>query len=128
MVALLMRKGDVQPVEGVAGGVPIPVSGGGTSPNQPTFAVNQKAVTTAGTAVQLQSNAVPDGFSIFLRAKTGNTGVIWVGPDAVTAQDHTKATPLEAGAFLELFLTDVNEIWIDADVSGEGTSWTVEHA
>jgi hypothetical protein len=124
----LPRKGDVQPVEGVAGGVPIPISGGGTSPNQPTFACNQQTVAVPGTAAQLQTQAVPDGFSVFVRALTTNTQTIWVGPDAATAQDHTKATPLEAGAFLELFLTDVNEIWIDADVASEGVSWTVEVA
>lgn len=106
----------------------VPTTAGGSSPNQPTFAVNQKTVPVPGTAVQLQSQAVPDGLSIFLRALTTNTGRIWVGPDAATAQDHTKATPLDRGDFLEPFLTNVDEIWIDADVASEGVSWTVESA
>jgi hypothetical protein len=109
-------------------GVPTTGGGGGSSPNQPTFACDQQAVPVPGTAVQLQSQAVPDGFSVFLRAKVGNTGTIWVGPDAATAQDHTKATALEPGAFLEVFLTNVDEFWIDADTAADGISWLVEVA
>jgi hypothetical protein len=122
----LGRNGFVQPVEGVAGGVPIPVSGGGVPANRATFAANQKTVPTPGTAVQLQTTAVPDGFTILVRALPTNTDIIWVGQDAATAQDHTKATPLNLGDLLTLALTNVNEIWIDANVSGEGISWTVE--
>jgi hypothetical protein len=114
----------VMPVD--SGGHPLP--SGGSAPNQPTFAVNQQVVPTPGTAVQLQTQAVPNGFTIFVRAKVGNTGTIWVGPDAATAQNHALATPLEAGAFLTLALTNVNAIWIDADNAGEGVSWTVEVA
>lgn len=120
------RNGFVQIVEGIAGGVPIPVSGGGVPANRATFASNQKTVTTPGTAVQLQSQAVPDGFTILLRVLPTNTGIIWVGPDAATAQDHTKATPLNLGDLLTLALNNTNEIWIDADVATEGASWTVE--
>jgi hypothetical protein len=95
-------------------------------PNRATFEVNQRSVGTPGTAVQLQAQAVPDSFSIFVRARVGNTGKVWVGPDAATAQNHAEATPLEAGAFLTLFLTNTNAIWIDADVAAEGVAWTVE--
>lgn len=113
------------PVAGGGGGG----GGGGTAvPNQPTFAVNQKTVAAPGTAEQLQSQAVPNGFSIFVRALLNNTGTIWVGPDKATAEDHSKATPLEPGAFLELYLTNVEAIWIDAEVADEGVSWTVEVA
>ena len=108
-------------------GVPIP-GGGGASPNQPTFACNQVPVPSPGTAVQLDAQAVPNGFQIFIRALDANSGTIYVGPDAVTAQDHTKATPLEPGAFLELALTDVSAVWIDADDATDGVSWTVEVA
>lgn len=108
-------------------GVPIP-GGGGASPNQPTFACNQVPVPTPGTAVQLNAQPVPNGFQIFIRALVANNGTIYVGPDAATAQNHAKATPLEPGAFLELALTDVSEIWIDADTAADGVSWTVEIA
>lgn len=105
--------------------------GGGTGlngavPNRVTFAVNQRNVAVPGTAVALQPQAVPDGFSIFLRAKVDNTGTIWVGPDAATAQNHAVATPLEPGATLFLWLTNTSAIFIDAEVAGEGVSWTVE--
>jgi hypothetical protein len=111
---------------------PLPVTGGGggggAPPNQPTFAVNQQTVAVPGTAAQLQAQAVPNGFQIFVRALVANNGTIYVGPDAATAQNHTKATLLEPGAFLELALTDVSAIFIDADDAGDGVSWTVEIA
>jgi hypothetical protein len=122
----LSRNGWVQPVEGTPGGIPIPVSGGGVPANRSNFATNQKAVPTAGTAVQLQSQAVPDGFTIFIRALVENTGKIWVGDSQANAQNHAVAEPLEAGAFNTIALTNTNEIWIDADVNGEGVSWLVE--
>ena len=110
---------------------PLPVTGGGGgggADNQPTFACNQVIVPTPGTAVQFDVQAVPNGFQIFVRALVANNGTIYVGPDAATAQDHTKATPLEPGAFLELALTGVDAIWIDADDASDGASWTVEVA
>lgn len=122
----LQRNGWVQPVEGTPGGIPIPVSGGGVPANRVSFATNQKAVTTAGTAVQLQSQAVPDGFTIFLRSLAANTGKIWVGSSQANAQNHAIAEPVEAGAFNTIALTNTDEIWIDADVNGEGVSWLVE--
>lgn len=94
--------------------------------NKPTFAVDHITVPVPGTAAQGQAQVVPDGFSIFLRALTTNTGKIWIGPDAATAQDHTKAQPLDRGDFLEMYLTNVDEIFIDADVADEGAAWAVE--
>ena len=113
----------VMPVD--SHGVPIP-GGGGASPNQVTFKCNQVPVPSPGTAVQLSTQAVPDGFQIFVRALVANSGTIYVGPDAATAQNHAKATPLEPGAFIELALKNVNAIWIDADDATDGVSWTVE--
>ena len=110
---------------------PLPVTGGGgggSSPNQPTFACNQVLVPTPGSAEQFNTQAVPNGFQIFIRALVTNNGTIYVGPDAATAEDHTQATPLEPGAFIELALTDVDAVFIDADDAGDGASWTVEVA
>lgn len=112
----------------INGGNPLPVTGGGGGggTNQPTFAVNQATVTVPGTAVQLQNQAVPNGFTIFLRAKKTNSGNIYVGPDAVTAENHAKAVILEPGAFLTYALTNVDAIFIDADDANDGVMWTVE--
>jgi hypothetical protein len=120
----LPRKGDVQPVEGVAGGVPIPISGGVV--NRPAFATNQKNVTTPGTAVQLQTQAIPDGFTIYIRARATNTGKIYVGSSAANAQNHAVAEILEAGAYLTYGITNADLVYIDADVGAEGVMWTVE--
>ena len=122
----LPRNGWVQPVEGTPGGIPIPVSGGGVPANRSNFATNQKTVTTPGTAVQLQTQAIPDGFTVFLRAFPGNTGKIWVGDSQANAQNHALAEALEGGAFNTIALTHVDELWIDADVAAEGVSWLVE--
>jgi hypothetical protein len=111
--------------------VRINVTGGGSIvvgavANRPSFAVNQKTVAAHGTAEQLQSQAIPDGFSVSIRAFDTNTKNIYLGPTKADAQNHTKATVLSQGQFVLLYITDVSEVWIDADVNGEGVMWLVE--
>lgn len=108
---------------------PLPVtviSGGGSTPNRSAFTTNQKTVAVPGTAEQFQTQAVPNGFTVFLEALDGNTGNIYIGGTQADAQNHTVANVLSAGAFRTLALTNTDEIWIDADVAGEGAQWTVE--
>lgn len=96
------------------------------TPNRTSFEDNQKTVAVPGTAVQLQAQAIPDGFTVFVAALDDNTGNIYFGNSAADAQTHTKANVLTAGAFRTLALQNVNAIWIDADVAGEGVQWLVE--
>lgn len=124
----LPRLGEIRQIEGVPGGVPIPVSGGGTSPNQPTFAQGQLRPAAAGAAEQLVSQAVPDGFTIFGRAFIDNDATIYIGKSKVNAEDITVGSPVEPGAFFELALTNSSAIWINSLTTGDGVFWYVEAA
>jgi hypothetical protein len=109
---------------------PLPVtgSGGGSSPNQPTFAQNQKRPAAAGTGEQLQSQAVPDGFTVFVRAFPGNTDTVYIGKSKANSENTSVGSPLEPGAFATLALTNVDEIWVNTLTTGDGVFWYVEAA
>jgi hypothetical protein len=125
----LPRLGEVRPIEGVPGGVPIPVSGGGTSPNQPTFAQGQKRPAAAGTGEQLSAGQpVPDGFTVFGRAFSGNSDTVYLGNSKANSEDPTVGSPLEPGDFFEIACTDVSAFWINSVVTGDGVFWYVEAA
>ncbi len=136
-MATLPRNGFVQPVEGVNGGIPIPVTPtGGGAVNEPTFATGQTPVPTPGTAVQLNggvSLAIPDGFQLVIKAPkraTGavaaTTGNIYVGKSQAEAQNTSVAYPITKQEFIMYGIDDVSSAWIDAEVAGEGVVWTVE--
>jgi hypothetical protein len=102
-----------------------PLPSGGVN-NRATFATNQQTVPTPGVGVQLQAQAVPNGFTIFIRALVTNSSTIYVGNSQANAENHSVATPLEPGAYLTLALTNVDAVWIDALDANDGVSWTVE--
>lgn len=91
--------------------------------NRRTLATNQKNVTSAGTAEALQSQDVPAGYAVVVRAKEGNSGNIYVGNSGVSSSNGDILNP---GGVVELFVDDVSDIYIDADNDGEGVSWVVE--
>ncbi len=135
----LPRNGWVQPVEGVPGGVPIPVTPtSGGSVNEPNFATGQTPVPAHGTAVQLNggaSLAIPNGFQLVIKAPkkaTGavaaTTGTIYIGSSKANAENHSVAYPLVKQEFIAYGITDVSSVWVDAEVDGEGVVWTVEQA
>lgn len=102
------------------------VTGGTPTPNRTAFGTNQQNVTTAGTAVQMAAQAIPDGFSVHIKAKNTNTGRIRVGNSAVNAQNVAVAYTLGPNDSIDLYITNLNLVFIDATVSGEGVEWTVE--
>lgn len=106
--------------------IPVNVISGGSTPNRTSFEDNQQTVAVPGTAAQLQAQAIPDGFTVFVEALSTNKGNIYLGNSAADAQNHAKANILTAGAFRTFALKDVSAIWIDADQAGEGVQWTVE--
>ncbi len=83
-------------------------------------------VAAAGTAVRLNGGAsVPltSGQQVFVRALHTNTDEIYVGGPTVTAAN---GAVLEPGEGIDLHVTNVNIIYIDAAVNNEGVSWIVE--
>jgi hypothetical protein len=113
--------GVIQPVTVVAGSV-------GTAPNRSDFATGQSSVTNPGVAVQLGNQAVPDGFSVFLTFRKANSGTnVYMSDSQANAQTHGQAKILNTqNAGIRLYVTNVNEIWIDADQANDGVDWVVE--
>ena len=79
----------------------------------------QTTVTTAGTAVQLQSTSQTIK-SITVKAKDGNAGYIYVADSDVSSSN---GFILGANAGVSLEINDISKIWINSSVSGEGASW-----
>lgn len=91
--------------------------GGSTAPT--TFGNGQKNTVTAGTRVQLSSSSVP-AKSITLKAKTGNTGTIYVGDSAVSSSNGFELT---SGDTLSIDIDNLNDVWIVSTVNAEGVSF-----
>lgn len=95
----------------------------GQKPNRAALTYGEKDVTTAGTAVVLGGDvSIPDGFSVNIKAKAANTNKIYVGDSSVDNSDYE----LSAGDSVDLFVTNLNIVYIDADTNGEGVSYIVE--
>lgn len=83
----------------------------------------RKAVTTAGTRVPLSASAVPCCW-IILTALSGNTGTVVVGSSTVVASLATRrGMPLDASDSVNLSVTDLNAIYLDSAVDGEGVTF-----
>jgi len=85
-----------------------------------------KAVTTAGTRVQLSSTQILV-VSLSIQASSSNTGVIYVGGPTISS---TRGVALSAGDTLALLpmarqneYYDLRSIWLDASVSAEGVTY-----
>lgn len=108
----------IQPITGT-------ISVAGTSAT--AFATNQKNVAVSGTPEQLQTQTVQDGFQVVVKAKTTNTDLVYVGASALIANKASGTNfTLSAGSGVGIACDNVNDIWIDVAVSGEGVEWLVE--
>ncbi len=82
-------------------------------------AQGRKAVAAAGTRVQLDSVACK---SAIIKALPANTGKVYVGDSTVAAAN---GFPLSAGEGFALAIDNLNRLYIDADVNGEGVAYIV---
>ena len=91
-----------------------------------TIGDNRKTVTTAGTRVQLSSSSVPI-LKVVIQALQANTGFIAVGGSTVVAASGTERgyilAPFNA---ITITVSDLNLIYLDSTVSGEGVSYYYE--
>ena len=96
----------------------------------PIIMSGQITVTTSGTAVQgpdvSGKNYLPDRlFTFLLKAHPDNTDVIWVGQDGAGDVSSTNGFPLKPGETAVIEDIDLNDLWFDADVSGEKVCWLI---
>ena len=75
-----------------------------------------KAVTTAGTRVQLSTPI--DCKEVAITAKAANTGYIYVGGEAVSSLQYLAR--LVANASVVISIDNLSKLWLDASVSAEG--------
>ena len=86
-----------------------------------------KTVTSAGTAERLNGSDKLVTTAV-VRAKSANTGSIYVGDSSVSSGDPGISPgdrlDLRGDPYLNLF-----DVWVDADTSGEGVDiWYAEYA
>lgn len=80
-------------------------------------------VTTAGTRVVLASSTSCK--KVDIAALVGNTGIVVVGGSTVVASAGTRqGIPLYAGDIYSLEIDNLNDVYLDSTVNGEGVSYT----
>jgi len=80
-------------------------------------------LTVAGTAEALPDVDVPEGHVALITAKYTNTGRIYFGGTAAEAQ--AKTFSLRREDFVGLPVTNLNKVFYDADVTGEGLDYLI---
>lgn len=91
--------------------------------NKDVIKFGQKTVTTAGTREQMPAQAIPKGYVVLIKALDGNTGLIYIGDVTV---DSSNGYELTKNGIVTLQLTDLDKLYIDSSIDGEGVSWIVE--
>jgi len=83
---------------------------------------NDLTTEAAGATVILTApKTVPDGVGVTVKAKNANTGIIHLGYSSATALNTGGASfTLDNNESVGLQVENVNNIWLDATVSGEG--------
>lgn len=98
------------------------MSGVGVFPSIPGpnegFVCGNFDVTVAGTAEAMPNTHV---LEVVIQAKSTNTGLIYVGGSSVSSTDGIE---LSAGQSMSFQVTNLNKLWLDASVSGDGVKWT----
>lgn len=86
----------------------------------------QKAVTTAGAAERLTPTSFRVLGSVMVKAKLANTQNVFIGNDGAGDVSATTGIELDAGDYVIFeHIGDLTDIWVDAQVNGEGVSWIV---
>lgn len=90
----------------------------------PNIRDGRLAVTVAGTPQKLESTNTPCK-KVDITAFTSNTGFVVIGDKTVIAATATRrGTPLMAGQTLTMYVQDLSVIYADAEVAGEGVTFT----
>lgn len=102
-------------------GVPIE-----TNTLQPSIKSGTKTVTTAGTALKFTALAIPEKHHVLIKALNGNTDAVHISDTKARAEADATAFELQPNDTLELAITNMDKLWIDANVNGEGVTFVVE--
>jgi len=91
--------------------------------NRSSITTGEKTITTAGIAEQLPDVEVPEGFAVSVIAKYANTDRVFYGGTKDEAEAHT--ANLDVEDYETFYVTNLNKIWIDVAVDGEGIDYKV---
>jgi hypothetical protein len=118
------RAGLAQAIADIQAGVTAGIGGGGGGATVPTTPVSgSKLVAVAATSEPLVAVATPM-VKVDITALGSNTDIVVVGDSSVVALLASRTgTPLGAGDTVTIVLDDLNKIYIDSVVSGEGVSF-----
>ena len=75
-------------------------------------------VPTAGTSVALATSTAVK--TVTIRALSSNTGLVYVGSSSVSSANGFELSPQET---VSLDLDNLNKVWLDVQVNGEGVSF-----
>jgi len=124
-VILVDENSQYYKAEGGGEGGSIVMSSSGVGPrqlNNSVFGSDRITVTTAGTRVQLPDQPCAE---VTITGHENNTDVVVVGGVNVVAANATrKGQPLEPLQSITLRIDNLNKIYIDAKVNGEGATYT----
>jgi hypothetical protein len=81
----------------------------------------QITVTTAGTAVQ--GSDVPLDNGVYIKALSGNSGLVYVGNDGADDIASGNGYELSAGDQIILQVKNLNELYFDAATNGDKLCW-----
>ena len=85
------------------------------------FWTGQKAITTAGTPEALPNKSINPGVTAIIKAKVANSATIAIGTSSVSAgYTSTQSFKMIAGESFNFRLDNLNRVWVDASVSGDG--------
>jgi len=87
---------------------------------RPLGTSGQKAVTTAGTQLQVSEASVKCA-GVLVRAIPGNTGVVYIGGADVSASTGLALKNTDPAVFIPV--ADLNLLWVDSASNGDGISY-----
>ena len=92
--------------------------------NKDTVLTSEFDVTTAGTGVNFASQVIPDGYEVKIKAKSTNTDKVYIGSSEAIAEgkEALGAESLSPKDSITLKISNLNLLWIDSEVSGEGVT------
>ena len=94
--------------------------------SKPAVEAGTKTVTTAGTGVQFAALTIAEGYHVLIKALNANTDAIHIAESKTASETDSTAFEMDSSETLELHVENMNQLWIDANVNGEGVTFIVE--
>lgn len=94
--------------------------------NRTSVATGTKTITSAGTGEVMPTQVIPDGYKVMIKALNSNTDAVHIADTKAKVEVDANAYELQPDEFVTLNVTNLNILWLDANVNGEGVTYTVE--